>query len=301
MGMATSDRNTTVRIEADWIGADWTPSGLTIWAMTSDGAVLAETSGPAPRTARDKEAFDAAFTGAIGAVKSAWHITSGTPILVAGPFAQTPRPVPTLAVPDTLSSVWPALFPALSQETPRHLTLGMEAAIAGFVSLTPKFDGVLCLPGPRETVWAHISAEEVVSFRSVSTGMLLSGIAQDPAFAALLTSHAFDDTAFADAVSDAMSRPEQLTYRLASLEAETLLAEVSVAQARSVVLGLLIGAELAATRPYWLGQPIALIGEADLRAPYVTALEAQYTPLSEHNRVDMVRAGLFAAYRKGSA
>ena len=39
--------------------------------------------------------------------------------------------------------------------------------------------------------------------------------------------------------------------------------------------GLLLGAELAATRPYWLGQQIAIIGSPDLSAAYAAALKQQ--------------------------
>lgn len=274
----------------DWIAADWTARDLTVWGMDAKGSVLAEAKVEAPT---DTAGFDAA----LAMILQSWAIPTDTPIVAAGRFAHAPRPVPCLAMPEHFSATSPLYFPALSQEEPRHVTLGMEATIAGFVAQTPKFDGVLCLPGARMTVWAHISAEEVVSFRSVATGLMMTGLAQQSGYEAFLSGEALDDTVFTDAVSDAMSRPEQFSYRIASLEAEAYLGTLLPARARATALGLLIGAELAATRPYWLGQPIALIGDADLCATYGLALNAQYAMHTVYDRADMVRAGLCTAFR----
>ncbi|SDF53898.1 2-dehydro-3-deoxygalactonokinase [Celeribacter baekdonensis] len=275
----------------DWIAVDWTALGLTIWGMDAEGAVLTKAKAEAP-------ADTAGFDAALATILRGWDISPDTPIVAAGRFAHAPRAVPNLAMPEHFSTTSPLYFPALSQQEPRHVTLGMEAAIAGFVTQNPKFDGVLCLPGARMTVWAHISAEEVVSFRSVATGLIMTGLAQQSGFDTLLSGDTLDEAIFTDAVSDAMSRPEQVSYRIASLEAETYLGDLPPARARSIALGLLIGAELAATRPYWLGQPIALIGDADLRAPYGLALDAQYAMVNAYDRAGMVHAGLYAAFRK---
>ena len=61
---------------------------------------------------------------------------------------------------------------------------------------------------------------------------------------------------FLDAVSDALSRPETLTARLFELRAADLLHGQDATTARSILSGLLIGAELAATRPWWLGREV---------------------------------------------
>jgi hypothetical protein len=52
---------------------------------------------------------------------------------------------------------------------------GEETQIAGFLAQNPGFDGVLCLPGTH-TKWVHISAGEVVSFRSFMTGELFATV-----------------------------------------------------------------------------------------------------------------------------
>ena len=48
---------------------------------------------------------------------------------------------------------------------------GEETQIAGFLSEFPGFDGVVCLPGTH-TKWVHLSAGEIVSFRTFMTGEL---------------------------------------------------------------------------------------------------------------------------------
>ena len=51
-------------------------------------------------------------------------------------------------------------------------------------------------------------------------------------------------------------------------------------QARARLSGTLIGAELAAARPYWLGQKVAVIGAQAVSATYLRALRARSTSCS---------------------
>ena len=59
--------------------------------------------------------------------------------------------------------------------------------------------------------------------------------------------------------------------------------------------GLLIGLELAAAKPYWLGQRIALIGAEALSARYATALSAQGVASETLDATACTLAGLAAA------
>ena len=94
-----------------------------------------------------------------------------------------------------------------------------------------------------------------------------------------------------------MSRPEALASRLFSLRAEGLLHNLQPNVARARLSGLLIGAELAAARPYWLGQQIALIGDPKLSAFYATALESQGAPAAQAEATRATLAGLTKAYQ----
>lgn len=203
-----------------------------------------------------------------------------TPELIAGTNA-LPRTLPCTALPDTLAS---GTIPPLTQATPLTVTLGEEVAVAGFISLNPKFDGILCLPGAQSTLWAHVSAEEIVSMRRFLTGAMVAG-----ALDAELT--VADEDAFKEALSDTMSRPENAALKLASAQAEVSQNGMSQADAASLASAALIGAELAATRTYWLGQSVALIGAAETCAPYRIALDSQFVPLIIANENAMYRAG----------
>ncbi len=85
----------------------------------------------------------------------------------------------------------------------------------------------------------------------------------------------WDDAAFDAALSDALSRPERLAARLFAIRAEGLVHGLAPGAARARLSGTLIGAELAAARPYWLGQRVALVGAAKLSATYARALATQ--------------------------
>ena len=97
-------------------------------------------------------------------------------------------------------------------------------------------------------------------------------------------------------MDQALSRPESLATSLFSLRAEGLLAGLSGDAARARLSGLLIGAELAAMRPYWLGQAVALVGAEALSGAYATALGAQGVPTEMAGAEEMTLAGLTAAY-----
>ena len=60
--------------------------------------------------------------------------------------------------------------------------------------------------------------------------------------------------------------------------------------------GLLIGAELAAARPYWLGQNIVLIGAPKLSERYRAALALQGALAETADATQTTLAGLTAAY-----
>ena len=64
------------------------------------------------------------------------------------------------------------------------------------------------------------------------------------------------------------------------------------AAARARLSGLLIGMELAAAKPYWLGQPVTLIGAEKLSATYARALAAQGVTAQRLSVTDCTLAGL---------
>ena len=165
------------------------------------------------------------------------------------------------------------VIPWISQSNPPDVMRGEETQIAGFLAVEPGFDGVICLPGTH-TKWAQISAGEVVSFRTFMTGELFRLISTRSVLRHSV-GDGWDADAFASAVSDTVARPETFASLMFRIRADDLLNGAAPDIARSRLSGLLIGAELAAARPYWLGQRIALIGSHRLAAHYATALDRQ--------------------------
>jgi 2-dehydro-3-deoxygalactonokinase len=151
---------------------------------------------------------------------------------------------------------------------------GEETQIAGALALSPNFDGVFCLPGTHSK-WVHVSAGEVVSFQTFMTGELFALLSRQSVLRHGMATDRWDQVAFAQGLDDALSRPEKIGARLFGLRAESLLHNLDGAAAFSRLSGLLIGVELAAAKPYWLGQPVTLIGAEKLSDTYCYALEKQ--------------------------
>ncbi len=292
---------------ADWVAVDWGTSNLRAWAMGEAGAVRARAvseqgmAGLAP----------AGFEPALLALIDPWLPEDGRTTVVAcgmvgarqgwadAGYASVPcppaggRPATRPAVADPRLAV--RILPGVCQAAPADVMRGEETQIAGLLARNPRFDGVVCLPGTHSK-WAHVSAGEIVSFASFMTGELFGLLSERSVLRHGLDGAGFSDPDFDDAVGDALAHPERLAGRLFSLRAENLLAGLAPDRARARLSGLLIGAELAAARPYWLGRDIALVGARGLADRYARALTAQGAAPTSHDAEALTLAGLAAAY-----
>ncbi|WP_373295398.1 2-dehydro-3-deoxygalactonokinase [Neogemmobacter tilapiae] len=296
-------------MKPEWIAVDWGTSNLRAFAMGTDGVLAQATSDEGMgKLARDQ------FEGALLRLIDGWLSTDKvTPVIACGMvgarqgWVEAPyRSVPCLPVDKgglmdvtvTDPRFTFAIVPGLSQANPADVMRGEETQIAGALALSPGFDGVLCLPGTHSK-WAQVSADEVVSFQTMMTGemfALLSG--QSVLRHGMVDAKGWDDAAFDQGVSDALSRPERLAAMLFRLRAEGLLNGLSGDAAKARLSGLLIGAELAAARPYWLGQAVSLIGADKLSAAYARALLAQGVTARLLSGDECVLAGLSRAAGK---
>lgn len=180
-------------------------------------------------------------------------------------------------------------LPGLSQDRPADL-IANPLAIAGHLFRHPDCDGVVCIPGDP-TVWAHLSAGEIVSFRSFLTAELLAAVA--PTDAGPVEP---GQDGFGDAVHHAMSRPAGFAADLSSVRALSAAGRLEPAGVLARMAGLLIGAELAAARPWWLGQPVTVIGQGWLADCYLRALAGQGVAPDQGDPARAVLDGLCAAY-----
>ena len=294
-----------------WIAVDWGTSNLRAWAMGEDG-VLATASSDKGMGTLTRDGFEPALLALIGD----WLAPGKqTPVVACGMvgarqgWAEAPyRAVPCPPVAATgLCAVQTRdprlnvqIVPGLSQAKPADVMRGEETQIAGVLALDPRFDGVICLPGTHSK-WAHVSAGEVVSFQTFMTGEMFALLSAQSVLRHGIAAEGDDPDAFDAAVAEAMARPERLAARLFSLRAEGLVNGLSPITARARLSGLLIGAELAGAKPYWLGQRVRLIGTAGLVASYARALAAQGVTADLLPAAECTLAGLAVASGKAKA
>ena len=287
----------------EWIAVDWGTSNLRVWAMQGD-VVLARAGSDAGMGGLTRDGFGPA----LAALTDDWGLPSNVPVVACGMvgsrqgWVEAPyRSVPCTPLGDRMIKVPGAakdirIIPGLKQDTPADVMRGEETQIAGFLALNPNWDGVICLPGTHAK-WVQISAGEVVSFQTFMTGELFALISTGSVLRHSVQSDGWDADAFVEAVSDTLSRPEKLAARLFSIRAEDLLNATPAPVSRARLSGALIGAELAAARPYWLGQQVSIIGADATARHYVEALAAQGVPATLADAERMTLAGLTAAYK----
>ncbi|HVL21943.1 MAG TPA: 2-dehydro-3-deoxygalactonokinase, partial [Amaricoccus sp.] len=253
---------------SDWIAVDWGSSNLRAWAMTDAGDALAEAVAATGASGLDPEGFEPALLAVVGdwlgeaartdvvvcgmaGARGAWIEAPYAAVPCApGPaaFARAPTLDPRLAV---------RILPGLRQDAPADVMRGEETQIAGLLAGEPRFEGVACLPGTH-TKWCHLSVGEVVSFASYMTGEIFALMATQSVLRRTVAAAGWSEADFLEAVEDGLARPERVAGRLFGLRAEALLHGLEPERARARLSGMLIGAELAGARPYWLGRDVVL-------------------------------------------
>jgi len=299
---------TTDMTHGNWIAVDWGTSHLRAWLVSDEGAVLDSLDNDQGMSKLTPEMFEPALIDLVGE----WLPARGQIDVIAcgmvgsrqgwveAPYRAVPCAVfdktELVAAPCVDPRLSVHVIPGIKQMTPPDVMRSEETQIAGFIAGNPKFDGVLCLPGTH-TKWVRISAEEVVSFETYMTGEMF-GLLSEKSVLRHMIGDGWDQNAFDDAVSDAISRPEKTAARLFTLRAGGLVADLEPDTARARLSGLLIGCEIAASRPYWLGQDVVLIGGGDLCAAYQTALTSQGAMVRLAEGGDTALIGLAAARKK---
>jgi 2-dehydro-3-deoxygalactonokinase len=277
-----------------WIAAAFGRDGLRAWAMHG-----ARPDAQLALPPRARAGWPDVQLALLADLPDDWRQPGQTLVVACGlkdaPYQAIPvapgklRPLPVPAEDARLDLF---ALSGLRQTAPPDVICGDETRIAGFLAAHAGWDGVICLTGPQ-SCWAHISAGEVVSFQTFLTGEIYTAVSQNaPAVAD------WDMAAFTDAVEITLSRPEKLAAALASVRARDVLQDQSAQQAQARLWGALIGAELAAARPYWLGQQLAVIGPTEITALYRAALEPQGVPTETAEDDQTTLAGLTAAWRQ---
>lgn len=164
-------------------------------------------------------------------------------------------------------------LPGLTQTSPADvIDAQVRLWLAGFLARNSGWDGVAWVIGPQVSHWVHLSAGEAVSCLSTLTPRLRMALEADMPP---------DD----QAIADTLSRPEALAMQLRRAQ---------ITGQPGALSGHLLGAELAAARPWWLGQPVALIAPPALVSAHAAGLRAQGVPVSQADPDTLLPAGLAA-------
>lgn len=149
------------------------------------------------------------------------------------------------------------LAPLVQDTPPDVIDAWVRLLLIGLLRGRAQWDGVAWVVGRDLSHWVHLSAGEAVSCQSFMTPRLvrLLGGTAEPCDVAL---------------ADTLSRPERLAAYLRGAE---------VRGDRAAITGHLLAAELAAARPYWLGQSVMLIGSGDEAESYAAALRGHGVPV----------------------
>jgi 2-dehydro-3-deoxygalactonokinase len=287
----------------DWVALDWGTSNLRGWAMCGSQVLSTAQSTDGMGTLGRGD-----FAPALEALISNWGVPADIAVIACGmvgsrqgwceaPYRAVPcAPLSTdlVEVQDTPRNVH--IIPGLRQVTPADVMRGEETQIAGFLALNDGWDGVICLPGTH-TKWAQISAGEVISFQTYMTGEMFALLSSASVLRHSVGGDGWNTQAFDNAVEEALTKPEKLAARLFSIRADDLLDGTPPATCRARLSGLLIGAELAASKPYWLGTNIAILGAQSQSEHYARALQTQGASATIADTARMTLAGLTAAYR----
>lgn len=295
-------------MSVDWIAVDWGTKHLRAWAL-GGGSVLDQRRSEDGRASLAPAAFEPALLHLI----EPWLGPGTLPVIASG-LRDGGQGLPAVAyrnvpcLPLDPAALVPVLVrdpritlhivPGLAQQAPADVMDGKETQVAGALAADPGFDGAICLPGTHSK-WVQISAGEVISFQTFMTGELFALLSSQSSLCETMPGDGWSEDAFDLGVADGMARPERLPALLFRLRAEGQLGKLPAPAARARLSGLLIGAELSAARPYWLGNRVMVVGDAPLGALYGRALAAQGLTAERRGGDDCRLAGLVRA-RAGS-
>lgn len=291
----------------DWIAVDWGTSNLRAWRRSAAGEVLAEASSDRGMARLDRAGFEPALLDLI----DAW-LPHGrkTPVIACGmagarqgwievPYRQAPcKPDvrDSFGCPETKDPrLMVRVLAGIKQTNPPDVMRGEETQIAGILLENPGFAGVLCLPGTH-TKWVEIGDGAIARFQTVMTGELFNLLATQSVLRHSVDGAGWDRSEFADSVKSMISEPQDFAARLFSIRADALISGLAHALANARLSGILLGAELAATRRYWQGQQVTIVGNGPQSDVYAEGLRT----LGQSPRIidasNVTLAGLKAAY-----
>lgn len=265
-----------------WIAVDWGTSNLRAWAMGADNEVLEARQSDRGMGQLTPDQFEAALLeltadwlvdGAVMPVVACGMVGAKTGWVEAAYRAVPAAPVSTDATPapcrDPRHRV--SIIAGMSQAAPADVMRGEETQIAGFLLANPGFGGTICMPGTH-TKWVRIGGGVVSSFRTIMSGEVFALLSKQSTLRLTVAENGWDDDAFLGAVHSVAADPANLAAGLFGIRSAALVDDMSPEVGRARLSGMLIGAELAATRDYWDGCDVRILGGQTLSQRYAEAL-----------------------------
>ena len=297
----------TILKELYWIAIDWGSSNLRVWALNNNNAILDSILSNDGMLGLASNEFEPLLLEKI----SKWGVgDANIPILCCGmvgakqgwveaPYASIPynlmQEADNVKVRCSDSRLNVRILGGLRQDNPTDVMRGEETQIRGFLSIFSNFDGIICLPGTH-TKWVHVSAGEVISFRTFMSGELFDLLSKYSVLKHSVKSDDWNDKEFRSAVSESISNPQKIFSDFFKLRADHLLKQVEQSELKSKLSGYIIGVELAGAKPYWLGQNVVILGNDYLSKIYKTALEGQGIFAQEIDATECTLNGLAQAF-----
>ena len=297
----------TILKELYWIAIDWGSSNLRVWALNNNNAILDSILSNDGMLGLASNEFEPLLLEKI----SKWGVgDANIPILCCGmvgakqgwveaPYASIPynlmQKADNVKVRCSDHRLNVRILGGLRQDNPADVMRGEETQIRGFLSIFSNFDGIIRLPGTH-TKWVHVSAGEVISFRTFMSGELFDLLSKYSVLKHSVKSDDWNDKEFRSAVSESISNPQKIFSDFFKLRADHLLKQVEKSELRSKLSGYIIGVELAGAKPYWLGQNVVILGNDYLSKIYKTALEGQGIFAQEIDATECTLNGLAQAF-----
>ena len=292
----------------EWIAVDWGTSNLRVWAVGADGKVLAEASSDAGMARLAREEFEGALLALIDdwlpADRKTYVVVCGMAGARQGwievPYNDAPcapSAVNATRAPKTRDPRLDVrIIAGVRQNDPApDVMRGEETQVAGILQQNPAFDGVICMPGTH-TKWVRVSKGQIVRFQTCMTGEIFALLSTQSVLRYSLDGTSWDQGEFERAIRSAYENPENLAASLFSIRAASLVSGLAAASANARLSGLLIGAELAATRSLWSTHAVTVIGNGMQAERYVEALKVLDCASSLVAADAVTLAGLRAAY-----
>ncbi len=287
--------------------ADWGTSNLRLWLLAGDGSPL--------RELRSEEGLikvaDRNFAGVLDAKLRELGVAPDLPVIICGmagsrqgwveaPYVETPASLDDVLLhavraPHPVRDV--RILPGIAQKGSGQpdVMRGEETQLLGLGDFSG--EAIVCMPGTHSK-WVSLKGRSVSGFTTFLTGELFSIFSTasllrhsvDPASRVMP-----DDADFRQACAELTEMPDQLSARLFTIRAGSLLKGLTPPRASAILSGILIGAEIGAAKKSYASKQVVLVGSGRLGQLYEAALSMAGFTVETADAEASVRAGLYAA------